>query len=88
MLNKTNLNLYHKRIAQTATGELEEASQYPLRYQHTLIFLDPQDGVEIIEDLSDDEIPLVVKYFVNDESAEIDSGALYEWAVKKYQELN
>lgn len=60
------------------------AEQGPNRFALMSMFFTDTDGVQIQEDLDLGEI--TVKYFTDSNEVVLTEGALYEWAVKHYQE--
>ena len=62
------------------------AESGPCRFRTLSFFFPDGDGVEIIEDL-DNEEEVTVKYFDDSNSIELNDGPLYEWAMERlYQE--
>lgn len=60
------------------------AEQGPNRFALMSLFFTDTDGVRIQEDLDLNEV--TVHYFTDTEEVELTSGAVYEWAVKFYNE--
>lgn len=62
------------------------AESGPCRFRTLSFFFPDGDGVEIVEDL-DNEEEVTVKYFDDSNSIELNDGPLYEWAMERlYQE--
>ena len=60
------------------------AEQGPNRFALMSLFFTDDDGVQIQEDLDVNEI--TVRYFTDTESVELTSGAVYDWAIKFFNE--
>lgn len=61
------------------------AESGPCRFRTLSFFFPDGDGVEIIEDL-DNEEEVTVKYFDDSNSIELNDGPLYEWAMERFYE--
>lgn len=61
------------------------AESGPCRFRTLSFFFPDGDGVEIIEDL-DNEEEVTVKYFDDSNSIELNDGPLYEWAMERLYE--
>lgn len=61
------------------------AESGPCRFRTLSFFFPDGDGVEIVEDL-DNEEEVTVKYFDDSNSIELNDGPLYEWAMERLYE--
>jgi hypothetical protein len=59
------------------------AEQGPNRFSLMSLFFTDSDGVQIQEDTDTGEI--TIKYFTDSNEIELDTGALYEWALDYYK---
>ena len=64
---------------------LEEAEGFPNRFSVLSFFFDEGDGVEITQDL-DNEEEVEVYYFSDSGRVLLNEGSLYEWAMGLYDE--
>lgn len=63
------------------------AESAPNRFRTLSYFFPEGDGVEIVQDLDNDE-EVSIFYFDNSGRVELESGALYQWALDKWEEDN
>lgn len=61
------------------------AETAPNRFQTLTYFFPEEDGVEIIQDLDHQEEDVKVYYFDESVRVELTKGALYEWALEKWE---
>jgi hypothetical protein len=61
------------------------AESGPCRFRTLSFFFPEEDGVEIVEDL-DNEEEITVNYFSDSGSVELTEGPLYDWAMERYYE--
>lgn len=73
-----------ERESGATDNPLIEAEYYPNRFQSLTYFFPENDGVKIEQDLDLDTIK--VEYFFEGGSEEITEGALYEWALERWEE--
>lgn len=69
---------------ETEANPLAEAGDFPSRFQ-TLTFFFEEDGVEIVKDLDWENDDPKVYYFHGEEKIELKEGALYEWALERWE---
>lgn len=66
---------------------INDAATYPCRHQTLSFFFQEEDGVEIVQDLDwEGVLEPKVYYFQGEEKIELKEGALYEWAMEKWEE--
>lgn len=72
---------------ETEANPLNEAQDYPSRFQTLSFFLEDEEGIEIVQDLDDGQEDSVrVYYFWQGGREMITEGALYEWALERWEE--
>ena len=64
------------------------AESQPNRYQFVIVFFTDFDGVKITEDLNDEDAELSVQFFNTETEQDLIEGALYDWAINYYQNIN
>lgn len=70
----------------TESNPIEEAGSYPNRFNTLSFFFEEGDGVEIVQDLDNEEEDPEVFYFFEGGRERITEGALFEWAIEKLGE--
>lgn len=70
----------------TEKNSIEEAGEFPNRFRTLSFFFEEGDGVEIVQDLDNEEEDPEVYYFFEGGREQITEGALFEWAIKKWGE--
>ena len=65
---------------------IEEAGDFPNRFSTLSFFFEEGDGVEIVQDLDNQEEEPEVYYFFEGGREQITEGALFEWAIEKWGE--
>ena len=70
----------------TEPNPIEEAGDFPNRFNTLSFFFEEGDGVEIVQDLDNQEGEPEVYYFFEGGREQITEGALFEWAIEKWGE--
>lgn len=70
----------------TDPNPLDEAGDFPSRFITLSYFFDEGDGVEIVQDSDNEERDPEIYYFDESGKTRLTSGALYEWALEKWEE--
>lgn len=70
----------------TDPNPLTEAEAFPNRFETLSYFFEDGDGVEIVKDLDHEEEDPKVYYFDDSGKVELTQGALYEWAIDRFNE--
>ena len=63
---------------------LGEAEAFPSRFRTLSYFFPEEDGVEIVQDIDSEEW-VSVYYFDETGRVELTEGALYEWALERFE---
>ena len=71
---------------ETDSNPITEAESYPSRFVTLSYFFEEGDGVEIVQDSDHEDRDPEIYYFDESGRTRLTSGALYEWALRKWEE--
>ena len=75
-----------ERESGATNNPLINAEEYPSRFQTLSFFFEDEEGVEIVQDLDWENDEPKVYYFWQGGREMITEGALYDWAIERWEE--